>query len=360
MAADGKNRILARSQEPPYSIQITPVEGCNLACDFCGIRGIQELPMHGNKYLSLEDAELIACQIQAAGWNSRIEFNFMGEPTLHPKLKEIFAIFRGHLRKNYFLMITNGAGILKGGRILENIVQFFNSGLDCIAVDCYKDEDIWQRIQTAHGEVAVGFLPYKIYNYPRQILGNPHKRVKSEKRLVYIADIRDNSNGNHSTICNQCGAADGIDMSNPKNGQRCPRPFREIALKYNGKIALCCNDWRGIYYIGDVHDMPIYELWQNDRFNAARQKLILGQRDFVPCFGCNAFTYRNGLLPDTQGKKAHEILAPDAVTEEILKEAVAQGNTVNTVVRPYDLAVDGMLLPVINPTPHWPPRDSNA
>lgn len=347
--------MIDRIQEQPNSIQFTPVQGCNLRCDFCGIRGISSGTMKDMKYMTVEDATIIATQIASAGWNSRIEINLHGEPTLNPKIVDIVAVTRKHLPKNSILMITNGAGLLKKNAIRENINQLFNAGLNTIAIDCYKDEDIWVRI-VKELDSSPSNIPYTYY--PKDgATANPQLRVNYKvKRIVFIADIRDNNNGNHSTICNQGGAAGIINIDNPHNGKRCPRPFREIAIGVDLKISLCCNDWRGIYHIGDLHQQTLAELWQGERFNAARRKLILGQRDFVPCFGCEAFTYRNGLLPDKTGQKAHEVPPPDEDTERIMREAVSLGNTRTSFIQEWDIQVDGLHLPVVNPTAEFPPK----
>src|SRR5205814_2147465 len=112
-----------------------------------------------------------------------------------------------------------------------------------------------------------------------------HNRVK-HKRFVIIAPIDLSSHGTHSSLNNHCGAGGPLDES--MKHARCAKPFREISVRWDGSVSICCNDWRGVYKIGNVFKTPIKDLWQSPRFNAARHKLLHYDRDFAPCLGCNA------------------------------------------------------------------------
>lgn len=52
-------------QDPPFSLQIEPTEGCNLRCGFCGIRGIREQGQPGAlsgpfSFMTVETARAVA------------------------------------------------------------------------------------------------------------------------------------------------------------------------------------------------------------------------------------------------------------------------------------------------------------
>ena len=96
-------------QSSPYCIQIELTEGCNLQCPFCGIQGIREA---GNssppyKWLTVDNADLIAQQIAQSGGNPRIEMAMHGEPTMNPNYSEIVQVFRNRLPKTHLLMTSN-------------------------------------------------------------------------------------------------------------------------------------------------------------------------------------------------------------------------------------------------------------
>ena len=105
------------------------------------------------------------------------------------------------------------------------------------------------------------------HNYPEENI-SPHSRYPiSKKMIIYVKDISVANSGVHATLNNHCGA--GAPLNDNAQGKRCAKPFRELSIRWNGKIAICCNDWRGIYKCGDINKEDIDTIWNNDAFNMA-------------------------------------------------------------------------------------------
>ncbi|QXJ19627.1 SPASM domain-containing protein [Actinomadura graeca] len=286
-------------QDPPNSVQIEPVEGCNLRCSFCGIRGIRATGDRENlsgpyRFMDTGTAATIARQVARAGWSPRIELAVHGEPTKHPRLPELVAAIRLALPRAPLMITTNGIPLLDAWE--AKVVALFDAGADTIAVDDYKPH----RCRAA---VLGTELPgVAVYRYPSGgTVANPHRRPRrGERRLILIADIASETEGNHAHLSNHAGAAGPPDAS--RAAERCALPFREITVRWDGSVALCCNDWRGKFKLGNVHDTPLGELWHHPALYAARRRLMASGRDFAPCQGCTHRTFRNGLLPDRKGR----------------------------------------------------------
>jgi MoaA/NifB/PqqE/SkfB family radical SAM enzyme len=279
--------VRAYTQHPPYAVQIELVEGCNLRCPFCGIRGIRGKE-NNLKFMSMELAERITNLLLESEWNPRIEFAMHGEPSLHPDMLEILRMFRRSLPENTHLMMSsNGAGFKTGKRIEASLKL-----LNVLVLESYEHSNLCQE--------ALEHCGHTLLWYPKNTKANPHRRRTSKDHdLVIVQDIRKASSGTHSTLNNHCGCGAPLDYS--MNGKRCAKPFRELSIRWDGKVSLCCNDWRGLYHCGDVLCSTLDEIWQDNPFSSARRFLYYGQRDFVPCKGCNASSYRPGLLPDPKG-----------------------------------------------------------
>lgn len=315
---------------PPNSVQIEPVEGCTLACWFCGIQSIRdnnasrEEQTNGKgsgpfRFMALSTAETVASEMAKLGWKSRIEFAMHGEPTVHPSLVDIIRIFRQALPSNSIMLTTNGAGIFRKG-VLSQVLLLFEAGVNTIMVDEYKhSRHIWASIRDTVLAEAYITHPYEVYEYPRdKSVCNPHHRF-SGKRIILCHDISDNTAGNH-VLTNQGG------NSGPRRvvKRRCAKPFRELAVRWDGNVAVCCDDWKGQYKVGNVMEMSLQELWHHPRFEAARRMLYAKQRTFGPCAGCDVTTPRDGLLPDKRGQS--DMREPDSKTKAILKEALSGEN----------------------------------
>ena len=329
-------------QPPPYCIQIELTEGCNLACSFCGIAAIREngadgpneirgKNSHPYNFLNWGAARELATQIAKAQkehkWNPRIEMAMHGEPTMNPDYKEIVKVLREFLPKTHLQMTSNGGGLLVGS-LDENINDLMEAGLNVLLLDNYEGIKICDKVRESYKG------PYPIYEYPSQKKANPHRRRKAtDHDIVVVQDISVASKGNHSTVNNHAGSA--FPKNDKAQGKRCAKVFREMSIRWDGHVAICCNDWPGFYKCGHtLRGRSLEELWQNAAFRAARKKLYHGERDFGPCDGCDALSYRPGLLPDAKGKEEY-----DRVTEADLlaiEDALQEGPYTAAVVRPWE------------------------
>lgn len=306
-------------QAPPNALQIELTEGCNLYCHFCGLRGIREKPFEHFKFMTLDVAAQICGAVK--GWNPRIEFAMHGEPTANPEWLSILSIFRDHFPHNSMMLTTNGYGLRKEPAVsVKYAFQFVN----VIALDCYDhSKGIWEKI--------VEECPQGVW-YPDDLDENPHRRRESwEKDLVFIRDISKATKGTHSHLSNHAGAAAPRELN---YRARCAKPFREMSVRWDGMVAICCEDWRGELPIGSLLENDVDVIWQHPRMQAARKKLYHGERDFGPCAGCTSRSTRVGLLPDKKGK---ETLARANIDDmQSIHEALAEGPLTTPNLREWE------------------------
>lgn len=290
-------------QDPPFCVQIELVEGCTLSCEFCGINGIREKA--GNfKFMTDETVIRVGMQlaevIRDHGWNPRIEFAMHGEPSMHPNLVHVIGALRKFLPKQNMVLFSNGSGFIKAPWMMD---QLLNAGLNAIGLDAYEHVNIVPRLMALykqHHSAEDEDDGFPIFYYPQQKEHSLHVgKRKVPKSIVVIQDISKADDGNHSSLNTHCGGG----MEPPATiTARCAKPFRELAIRWDGNVAICCNDFRGVYKVGNIHHIPLHELWNHPYFNAARRILMTGDRHFAPCASCNAKSMRVGLLPDKMGK----------------------------------------------------------
>ena len=327
-------------QEPPFAVQIELSEGCNLYCDFCGLQGIREKP--GNfKFMTRDTALDIAIQIsQAEGWNPRIEFAMHGEPTMNPDMIKIVQKFRRKLPKTQLMMTSNGGGLLRPPGILQNLQNLFDAGLNVFAFDAYEYVKIKDKVDDA---LAVsmdsghygGVLGFDVHRYPDDKEFSPHNRYgHTARKFIRVQDISKAEAGTHSTLNNHCGS--GSAPLKKSLQARCAKPFRELSIRWNGDIAICCNDWRGVYKCGNTIEDGIVDVWRGQAFNAARRYLIRGERSALsPCDICDAKSYRVGLLPDKKGQL--KLRRPNDDDAKAVAKATKGKTLTEAVVRPWEI-----------------------
>lgn len=313
----------AERQEPPFCIQIELTEGCNLRCPFCGLNGIRG-SANNYKFLTVDLADHLARMIRDEGWTSRIEFAMHGEPTMNPRHLECVAAFREHLPKHHLMMTSNGGGLLRNP---TEQIDALLCHLNVLALDWYENVLIVPKILDGYGG------GYPVRRYPQDVDANPHTRRRpTERLLVVVQDIEKATRGTHSTLNNHAGC--GAPTNDSAAGKRCAKPFRELSVRWDGTVAVCCNDWRGLYRCGDLRTQTLNQVWQSPAFVAARRKLYHGMRDFGPCAGCDALSYRPGLLPDKTGRGS--VPLPSQRDEEVIRKALGEGPLTLPVLRPWE------------------------
>lgn len=296
-------------QDAPFTIQIELAEGCNIhvprsdgtkgLCEHCGLNAIRKGP-GDYKFMTVETAETVAMQIAAADWNSQLLFAMHGEPSMNPKMVEILAVFRKYLPRAYMVMLTNGGGFIKPGRLKAA----FDAGINVVAFDDYDDAELVGRV-----DFAAGGVPVK--HYPADKDANPHHRTKKQY-VVVIDDIKTSTKGNHSVLNNHAGS--GMPPNKDFWGKKCAKPFRELGIRWDGTVSGCCVDWRNQVEVGNVCETQMLDLWNGPVFNAMRRILIKGDRQEIDlCSGCDHPSYRVGLLPDKYG----QVKLPDWTDEDI-------------------------------------------
>ena len=302
------------TQHPPYAVQVELVQGCNLGCNFCGIHaiGYQKLA-RGKDMMTKRTASSIANQLSSADWNPRVEFAMHGEPTLHPERAEIVAMFRAALPRAYLMMTSNGGGLLSGD-VTNNIDSLFSAGLNTLALDDYESVKIVPKLLDRYTG------PVPVLHYPDNSAANPHRR-HAKTLISVVKDISVSTSGTHSQLNNHAGSA--APLNDKGKGKRCAKPFREMSVRWDGNVAICCNDWPGVYRCGNVVKDVLLNVWHGEAFTAARQMLLRGRREFAPCKGCDAISYRVGLLPDPKGIES--LPSPDVKTAQAIKRASAIG-----------------------------------
>lgn len=282
----------------PNTVQIELVEGCDRQCSFCGTCGF-ERKIHTIKKSTLsKQCKLIA----ESGYNPRIALVGHGEPTLHPHFFDCVKLMKKYLPNFYFQMMTNGYLIKKD---LNNICRIFEAGINDIILDEYSDNKFdADKIQTILDTFAKE--TGKIVNFCR--MGEKCSLYGSKNpknyRLLIVPAIDESQVAISRKLTNQCGA--GMPSDTSQIDKRCTRVFRELVYRWDGNVALCCQDFRGEYLICNMMDENIKtfkDVWMHERFEAARRILYHDKRTFYPCNICNILPIRPGLLPDMQGKE---------------------------------------------------------
>lgn len=281
----------------PWLIQIEPVLGCNLKCDFCGN---VSLPDGGKKlhFMSLKTFGNIVNDISQFGDKMRVAFAMRGEPTLHPKIITFTKYLKTMIPKAQISIISNGIQINR-----EFAKRFFDVGGNILSIDCYGNS--YNRHEQEYNNPNADWKTYNYRDFNIWQYHNPNIKIVS-----LIPDLRED-NANTRAFTNQCDcisdkAYEKYKIERPVKGglnKKCANPFRELSIRWNGDVMVCCKDWvseeRVLCNIND--DGSAYATWYlSERLEIIRKLLLNNCRDFHPCNKCTYFGgFRQGFLPTT-------------------------------------------------------------
>lgn len=285
----------------PNTVQIELVQGCNRSCQFCGSNGFE----HQLNYISKEILKRQCELIEESGYNPRILLAGHGENTLHPHFFSCIKLMRKTMPKAWIQILTNGYLIKKD---LNNICKMFDAGINDVTLDEYSDSTfdreeikaLLEEYETTSG-VHVDFVIMQ--------KGVPLYAPKQYKkhRLLIIPAIDDEEISTSRKLTNHCGA--GMPPDDTYKKRTCTRIFREMAFRWDGWVAICCQDFRGQSPIVNCMDASVKcfdDIWRHETFEAARRILYHKKRIFFPCNICNLLPMREGLIPDHLGKEPME------------------------------------------------------
>lgn len=281
----------------PYSVQIELCKGCTRSCYFCGINSIGNKPY---KFMSIELATNVAEQLGSWFPKKRLEFAMRGEPTLNPNAPEIISIFRKNFPKAQLMLTTNG-DIIKKNPVL--ITQLFNSGLNLLMVDAYERYYWWWDFLIKTDYPLYDFhkdkptvYGYKGFDHHEIVLTNDISTMSGKD----MRKVLNNQAGN--VYCSELGL---YPLRYPLR-RRCSNPFRELVIFHDGKIPLCCMDYKEELIVGKTPEQSLQDIWSSDLYNAIRVLLYHKQRVFAPCTRCDYKGYRLGLLQEPDGMSVDE------------------------------------------------------
>ena len=279
----------------PWLFELSVVEGCNRCCLFCGYFEYKKIQPK-IKFVNLKLVKEIAKSLFELKPNIRINFSTFGEPFLHPNFDKIIEIFRKYLPNSYISTFTNCDLLLDKNKNLEvkKILHYFNCGLNHIGLDCYDSRDQLESYEKNLSKIKEKVIVQKFPNelkFPLYFHNGKNKRIIT---LIpcYIKQKgirkRHNMGGNVNTkLANNSG--ENILTINDSLEKFCVRPFRDLIMKYDGKVVICCNDWKNEQVIGEFPQNSLKEIWNGKEFNKIRVLLQNKIRGFIPCSKCSYF-----------------------------------------------------------------------
>lgn len=238
-------------------VEIETVNRCNGGCDFCPVSKKNDTREY--KVMSRQLFEKIIDQLAEINYSGKIALFSNNEPFLDEDILDKHKYARERLPNARMHLFTNGT-LLK----LEWFIEIMNY-LDELIIDNYQQE--LKLIKPCE----------EIVKYCEQ-----HPELKKKVTIVLRKP--------HEILSSRGG-----DAPNRKNlvsygEDRCILPYKQLIIRPDGKVSLCCNDPLGKNTLGDLSKESIMDVWYNDRFKMVRKCLYEGRKNWKHCEYCDVFS----------------------------------------------------------------------
>jgi len=237
-------------------VEIETINRCNGNCDFCPVSKKNDT----REYCEMSQTlfENIINQLASINYQGRIALFSNNEPFLDERILERHKYARQKLPNAYFYLFTNGT--LLNVEKFQEIVSY----LDELIIDNYQQD--LQLIKPCQSIVEYCKTHEELKEKVTIVLRKPYEILTS----------RGGDAPNRVNI-----------VSYPK--EKCTLPFKQLIIRPDGKVSLCCNDPLGKNTLGDLQKDTIIDIWNNDRFKMVRKCLVEGRENWNHCKNCDTF-----------------------------------------------------------------------
>lgn len=215
------------------------------------------------------------------GWVPKMFFAMSGEPLMNKDLPEILCIFRERFKESNIAIISNGdfLGKIDADAVFDEI--------DIMIVDAYT-ESAKQRVFEVCKEKELNCVDFYADWALRKISPFSNLRRKFHRTVCVIADLKTNSGKVASRKLHNYGGNVPLIHKKLLMKKICVNPVRELVIKHDGTVTICCMDVGNEFVAGNLTKEPVEKIWFSAPMESARKLLRRGNRAFSPCAFCTA------------------------------------------------------------------------
>ena len=255
----------------PSVIEISDSGTCNRSCVFCPRSDPTWMKEFDNiEFIKKVLHEKICVELSQYNYSGIVVYSGFNEPLLNKACFENIRRTRKYLPDAKIELITNG-DVLN----LTRIEKLFSSGLSTLLISVYDGPEDMDKFQNLCKEANLDKDQFVIRNR-------------------YLPPDKDYG----ITMSNRGGlmenAVHSVKPLSKSSTDPCYYPSYSFFIDYNGDVLVCTHDWGKKFVIGNCNQKSFKDLWLDEKWMKAREKLTQGKRDFSPCNICDVDGMRMG------------------------------------------------------------------
>lgn len=238
-------------------IEVETINRCNGVCSFCPVN--RHADPREEKVMSWELFREIIGQLEELDYTGRFTTFSNNEPLLDERIIEFNRYAREHLPRARFHLFTNGTLLT-----LDKFVALTEI-LDELIIDNYQQE-------------------LKLIKPCVQIVEYCDEHPELKKKVTIVLRKP------QEILTSRGGNAPNRNHVASYEKERCLLPFKQMIIRPDGKVSLCCNDALGKYTLGDASKERLVDIWYGSRFEMVRKCLYEGRGKWGDCRFCDTFS----------------------------------------------------------------------
>lgn len=237
-------------------VEIETINRCNGKCDFCPVSVTHDIREKHVMEKSL--FKKIIDQLAELEYSGRLATFSNNEPFLDSRIIEFNRYARENLPKARLHLFTNGT--IMNLEKFQEIIQY----LDELIIDNYNQN-------------------LKLNKNSRDVKAYCEQHPELIKKVTIV------TRKEHEILTSRGGDAPNRKQKESYPLIKCALPFKQLIIRPDGKVSLCCNDPYGRMTLGDVTQESLTEIWYGKKFSEVREKLSEGRGMLEHCKICDSF-----------------------------------------------------------------------
>jgi radical SAM protein with 4Fe4S-binding SPASM domain len=327
------NRVKLRDRIPldkPFTVLIEPISLCNFKCVQCFQNCKNEVFNKLKRSMTTIEFSKIIEDIKT--WEGDkikvLKLNIYGEPLLNKNICEMLKIARKAEIADRIEITTNLSLLNK-----DMCKDFIEYKLDYIRVSVYSAYDEkYKKITSSEFTASAMYEKLKMikemkleynsdkpftaakmldtYDSENEAFKEKFKDISGE---LYIEKphnwISENETQFIEKLYKEKTAVVMDDLNKKANKNKaCTMPFFTLAVRSNGDVSPCCNDWLNNTKIGNAFEQPIYDIWKGDALYNFHRMQLLGENYKNPsCANCQFYSNDFYILDNIDGVSVEKL-----------------------------------------------------
>jgi hypothetical protein len=236
-------------------IEIETLNRCNGLCTFCPVN-INENPRPYAKMSEILFHKIID-ELKTIGYSGDVSLSSNNEPFLDENIMDFIVYARAQI-PNAHIYINTNATALSFDKFL-NVIPY----LDKLKINNYNDDFIMLPNVKEINEYCLN-----------------HSQLNKK---VFISLRKQNQ------ILTSRGGQAPNKMNQKASSKKCNKPFKQLIIRPDGKVSLCCNDALGVYTMGDTNKQTLLQIWNSEYYCSVKKEMRMnGRKNLELCKCCDA------------------------------------------------------------------------